>query len=69
MADYHAIVGVVGARPRFFNMETEPDLDLIKQVKQVTILALERPARRFAGIRTIEVMGRCCPAKFGETDP
>jgi hypothetical protein len=27
---------------------TEPDLDLIKQVEQVTTLVLERPARRFA---------------------
>jgi hypothetical protein len=29
---------------------TEPDLDLIKQVEQVTISALERPAWRFAAI-------------------
>jgi hypothetical protein len=27
-----------------------PDLDLIKQVKEVTISALERPAWRFAAI-------------------
>src|SRR5271156_5951387 len=27
---------------------TEPDLDLIKQVEQVTTLVLEEPARRFA---------------------
>jgi hypothetical protein len=29
---------------------TEPDLDLIKEVEQVTISALERPAWRFAAI-------------------
>ena len=42
MADYHAVIGVVGARPRFFNLlENEPDLGLMKQVKQVTMLGLE----------------------------
>ena len=34
---------------------TEPDLDLIKQVEQVTTLVLEGPARRFARIRSIGI--------------
>jgi hypothetical protein len=37
---------------------TEPDLDLIKQMEQVTKLVLEGPARRFARIRSIEITGR-----------
>ena len=36
---------------------TEPDLDLIKQVEQVTTLVLEGLARRFARIRSIEITG------------
>ena len=32
---------------------TEPDLDLIKQVEQVTRSVLERPARRFAEIPSV----------------
>jgi|SRR5271155_5669135 len=36
---------------------TEPDLDLIKQVEQVTTLALEGPAQRFARIRSIGITG------------
>jgi hypothetical protein len=36
---------------------TEPDLNLIKQVEQVTSLVLEGPARRFARIRSIEITG------------
>jgi hypothetical protein len=36
----------------FFNgWKTVPDLHLIKQVEQVTMLGLEGPARRFARIR------------------
>jgi hypothetical protein len=31
----------------------EPDLDLIKQVEQVTMFVLEGPTRRFARIRSI----------------
>jgi hypothetical protein len=34
---------------------TEPDLDLLKQVEQVTILVLEEPARRFAGILSVGI--------------
>src|SRR5262245_49497310 len=50
MAGYRAVIGVIRSRPRFFNFpvaakrgrpKTEPDLDLIKQVEQVTILVLE----------------------------
>ena len=33
----------------------EPDLDLIKQVEQVTTLVLEGPAGRFARIRSLEI--------------
>jgi len=36
---------------------TEPDLDLIKQVEQVTRLALEGPAPRFAGIPRVGITG------------
>jgi hypothetical protein len=37
---------------------TEPDLDLIKQVEQVTRTSvLEGPVRRFARIRSIEITG------------
>ena len=52
MADYCAIIGVGGPCPRFFALwgRTEPDLDLIKQVEQVTISALKSPAWRFAAI-------------------
>jgi hypothetical protein len=58
MADYRAVIGVAGSRPRFFTLSvpakcrkrrTEPDLDLIKQVEQVTRLVGERPARRLPG--------------------
>ena len=39
-----------------FNSEnTQPDLHLIKQVEQVTMLGLEGPARRFARIRRMEI--------------
>jgi hypothetical protein len=67
MADYRAIIGVVWSRPRFFNSpvaakrgkwRTEPDLNLIKQVEQVTTLVLEGHARRFARVRSIEITGR-----------
>jgi hypothetical protein len=34
---------------------TEPDLDLIKQVEQVTRSVLEGPARRFAGIPSVGI--------------
>ena len=38
----------------FFNGgKTQPDLHLIKQVEQVTMLVLEGPARRFATIRSM----------------
>src|SRR5262245_57014973 len=37
---------------------TGPDLDLVKQVEQVTALVLEGPARRFARIGSIEITGR-----------
>ena len=52
MTDYCAIIGVGGPCPRFFALwgRTEPDLDLIKQVEQVTISALKSPAWRFAAI-------------------
>ena len=40
----------------FFNGgRTQPDLHLIKQVEQVTMLGLEGPARRFARIRRMEI--------------
>jgi hypothetical protein len=40
----------------FFNGgKTQPDLHLIKQVEQVTMLGLEGPARRFAGIRSMDI--------------
>jgi hypothetical protein len=35
--------------------ENKPDLHLIKQVEQVTMLGLEGPARRFARIRRMEI--------------
>ena len=55
-ADYRAVIDVVGARPRFLQQrETQPDLHLIKQVEQVTMLGLEAPARRFARIRRMEI--------------
>ena len=55
-ADYRAVIDVVGSRPRFLQLwENEPDLHLIKQVEQVTMLGLERPARRFARIRRMEL--------------
>jgi hypothetical protein len=49
--------GVVGPRPQFFNRwrKPSPDLDLIKQVEQVTRLVLEGPARRFAGILSVGI--------------
>jgi hypothetical protein len=38
-ADYRAVIDVVGSRPRFLQRwENEPDLHLIKQVEQVTML-------------------------------
>ncbi|HEX4548151.1 hypothetical protein, partial [Pseudomonas sp.] len=47
-ADYRAVIDVVGSRPRFLRRrETQPDLHLIKQVEQVTMLGLEGPGRRF----------------------
>jgi len=67
MAGYRAVIGVIRSRPRFFNFpvaakrgrpKTEPDLDLIKQVEQVTILVLEGLARRFARIPSIGTTGR-----------
>lgn len=36
---------------------TEPDLDLIKHVEQVTRLALEGPAPRFPRIPSVETTG------------
>src|SRR5580692_8670807 len=36
---------------------TEPDLDLIKQVEQVTRSALEGPAPRFAGVPSVGITG------------
>ena len=55
-ADYRAVIDVVGSRPRFLQRwENEPDLHLIKQVEQVTMLGLEGPARRFARIRRMEI--------------
>jgi hypothetical protein len=44
-ADYRAVIDVVGSRPRFLQRwETQPDLHLIKQVEQVTMLGLkDRP--------------------------
>ena len=59
MADCRAIIGLVGPRPRVLQPvgRTKPDLDLIKQVEQVTTLFLESPARRFAGIRSIGITG------------
>ena len=54
-ADYRAVIDVVGSRPRFLQRwENEPDLHLIKQVEQVTMLGLEGPVRRFARIRKME---------------
>jgi hypothetical protein len=38
-------------------MGTEPDVHLLKQVEQVTILVLEGPARRFARIPSIGIKG------------
>ena len=55
-ADYRAVIDVVGSHPRFLQRwENEPDLHLIKQVEQVTMLGLEGPARRFARIRRMEI--------------
>jgi hypothetical protein len=43
----------------FFNGgKTQPDLHLIKQVEQVTMLGLEGPAQRFARIRRMEIRGQ-----------
>jgi hypothetical protein len=55
MADYRAIVGVVRPRPRVFKPvgRTKPDLDLIKQVEQVTTSAFDGPAWRFAAIPSV----------------
>ena len=49
--------GVVGPRPQFFNRRRKPspDLDLIKQVEQVTRFVLEGPARRFVGILSVGI--------------
>lgn len=57
IANYRGVSGVVAFRPRCFNpvaakrgkTKTEPDLDLIKQVEQVTTLVLEEAARRLRG--------------------
>ena len=59
MADYRAIIGVVGpGRPVLQPIgRIKPDLDLIKQVEEVTTLFLEGPTRRFAGIRGIGITG------------
>ena len=55
-ADYRAVIDFVGSRPQFLQRwETQPNLHLIKQVEQVTMLGLEGPARRFARIRSIEI--------------
>jgi hypothetical protein len=58
-ADYRAVIDVVGSRARFLKgWETQPDLHLIKQVEQETMLGLEGPARRFATIRSMEIRGQ-----------
>jgi hypothetical protein len=58
IANYRGVSGVVAFRPRCFNLSvaakrgkrrTEPDLDLIKQVEQVTTLVLAGAARRLRG--------------------
>jgi hypothetical protein len=55
-ADYRAVIDVVGSRPRLLQRrESQPDLHLIKQVEQVTMLGLEGPARRFARTRSMEI--------------
>jgi hypothetical protein len=54
-ADYRAVIDVAGSRLRLFNgEETQPDLHLIKQAEQVTVLGLEGLARRFARIRSMQ---------------
>jgi hypothetical protein len=51
VADYRDMSVLAGpARGSSILGRTEPDLDLIKQVEQVAISALERPAWRFAAI-------------------
>jgi hypothetical protein len=56
--DFRAVVDVVRSRPRFLQpWETKPDLHLIKQVEQVTML-VARTARRFARIRSMEIRGQ-----------
>jgi hypothetical protein len=43
----------------FFNGgKTQPDLHLIKQVEQVTMLGLEGPPGAFARIRRMEISGQ-----------
>jgi hypothetical protein len=55
-ADYRAVIDVIGSRPRFLQRwENQPDLHLIKQVEQVTMLGLEGPAQRFARSRSMEI--------------
>jgi hypothetical protein len=55
-ADYRAVIDIVGSRPPFLQRwENQPDLHLINQVEQVTMLGLEGPARRFARIRRMEI--------------
>ena len=54
MADHRANIDIAGLSPRFFNRveRSEPDLDLIKQVEQVTTLVSGAPARRFARLQS-----------------
>jgi hypothetical protein len=55
-ADFALLSMSSAPAPGFFNGgETKPDLHLIKQVEQVTMLGLEGPARRFARIRSMEI--------------
>jgi hypothetical protein len=67
MADYRSIIGVGRPRPLFFGFfgRTEPDLDLIKQVEQVSremqldlALELDPLVRSFATICTSSACGR-----------
>jgi hypothetical protein len=53
MADYRDV------SPAHGSSTGEPDLHLIKQVEQVTTLALEGPARRFARVPGIGIPGAC----------
>ena len=66
MAHCRAIIGVIGPRPRILQSagRTKPDLDLIKQVEQVTTLPLEGPAPRFAVIRGTGIHGAALILSF-----